>query len=103
MNKTKIIILGLGGIEIGGGVVVEDSNSTSIVGVGALGIPPSCIVGLFDSFGITIFYLSLGTCKLGLRFDKKFFLPWFTYSPMGNSIVLERESFLHHQTPWLFV
>jgi hypothetical protein len=60
--------------------------------VDALGTPFSCIVGLVDSLGIINFYLSLGTCKLGPIFDDNLFLPWFNDSPMGNSIVLERES-----------
>ncbi len=54
---NKIITLGLGGIEIEGGVVAEDSNTISIVGVDAFGAPFSCIVGLLDSFGITILTL----------------------------------------------
>jgi hypothetical protein len=70
---------------------VEYLDSRSTVEVGALGTPLSCIVGLFDSFGITIFDLSLGTCKLGLRFNDKFFLPWLIESLVGNSIVLKRE------------
>jgi hypothetical protein len=53
-ESNKIITLGLGGIEIRGGVIAKDSNTTSTVGVDALGVPFSCIVGLLDSFGITI-------------------------------------------------
>jgi hypothetical protein len=88
----KIITFGLGGIEIGSGVVVEKLDSTITGGVDALRTPLSCIVGLVDSLVIAICDLNLGACKLSSKFDDTFFVPWLIDSPMGNSTVLERES-----------
>jgi len=57
-----------------------------------LGTPFSCLTKLVDSLDIIIFDLNLGTCKLGPISNDNLFLPWLNDFPVGNSIVLEKES-----------